>query len=97
MNPNVPVVTAPYAMIAETLQGKTPANFVLTNLNTALSQANVESVFTNTNFANLMALLNGTSSATCLPTAMAPKCQPSPAIPRRRPTVRFGMIRAPRN
>jgi hypothetical protein len=58
----VAITSAPYAMVADTLQGKTPANFVLTNLNTDLTQANVENVFSTTNFPLLMSLLGGSSN-----------------------------------
>lgn len=63
LNPDTFIGTSPVAMVADSLQGYSAGQFLMTNANTSLSQGNVETVFTNTNFANLMALLDGTSSA----------------------------------
>jgi hypothetical protein len=62
MSPDVPIVSSAYAMVADTLQGKTLSNFILTNANSSLQQANVETVFSNVNYPKLTALLNGTST-----------------------------------
>jgi hypothetical protein len=64
MTPDVPITSAPYAMVAQTLQGKTPANFILSNLNagSSLNQNSVETVFSSSNYAQLLALLGGSSN-----------------------------------
>ena len=85
MTPDVAVTSAPYAMIADTLQGKTPANFVLTNLNSSLTQANVENVFSTTNYPLLLALLGGSSNQYVMAGANGaadlPSVSGSPATP----------------
>ena len=64
MTPDVPITSAPYAMVAETLQGKAPTDLIQvhSDVNNALTQANAEFAFSATNFPLLQALLNGTSS-----------------------------------
>jgi hypothetical protein len=58
------VQTVPYAMYADTLQGKTPTDLIQVNTTTAqVSQANLESVFdTLANITKLQNLIAGTSS-----------------------------------
>jgi hypothetical protein len=62
MTPDVPLTSSAYAMVAQTLEGKQVSDFILTNVNTSLSQANVEYLFTNTNYPTLKALVDGTST-----------------------------------
>ncbi|NJL26147.1 MAG: hypothetical protein HC902_13945, partial [Calothrix sp. SM1_5_4] len=64
MTPDVPIVSSAYAMVAETLQGKAPADFVQIrdDATNDLSQANLEEAFNSTNWPRLQALLNGSSS-----------------------------------
>ena len=71
MTPDVPITSAAYAMVAETLQGKAASDFIMTNVNTSLSQVNMDYIFTNTNYANLKALVDGTSSQYILSTPTA--------------------------
>ncbi|MGZ3721728.1 MAG: hypothetical protein ACXVA9_02280, partial [Bdellovibrionales bacterium] len=71
MTPNVPITSAAYAMVAETLQGKATSDFILGNLNSSLRQANVEYIFSNLNYPNLKALVDGTSSQYILATPTA--------------------------
>ncbi|WP_415063600.1 glycine-rich domain-containing protein [Bdellovibrio sp.] len=52
------VRSVPYAMYAQSLQGKTPTNFVQTSAN--ITQPNVESVFSH--FTELMDIVSGSSS-----------------------------------
>ncbi|MGE3760165.1 MAG: hypothetical protein AB7H97_20540, partial [Pseudobdellovibrionaceae bacterium] len=63
MTPDVPIGSAAYAMIAETLQGKRPADFIQVHddVTNDLNQANVENIFSSTNYPKLTALLGGTS------------------------------------
>lgn len=64
MSPDVPVTSAAYAMIAETLEGKHAADFVQVRDDAThdLNQTNVESIFSVANFAKLVALLSGDAS-----------------------------------
>ena len=64
MTPDVPIVSSAYSMVAETLQGKRPVDFlqVRENGTTALSQANAEYAFSATNWNKLKELIDGTSS-----------------------------------
>lgn len=62
MTPDFPITSTPYAMMADSLQGKGPSDFLQVPGTTALTQANLESVFSGPNFAELTALLNGTST-----------------------------------
>src|SRR6185312_8087072 len=62
MSPDVPIVSSAYAMIADTLQGHPASDFLLSNVNSDLQQANLENVFSNVNYPKLSALLNGTST-----------------------------------
>ncbi len=58
------VYAMPYALYADTLQGKVPSDFIHKNQTTAvLTQANLESVFQSTSYVTeLLALINGTST-----------------------------------
>jgi hypothetical protein len=64
LSPSLAIQAAPFAMYADTVQGKVPTDFIEVNTGTAaVSQANVESVFASTgNVTQLLALINGTSS-----------------------------------
>ena len=61
MTPDIPLTSAAYAMVAETLQGHSASEFLLSNNNTSLQQANVEYAFSNTNWPTLKSLIDGTS------------------------------------
>src|SRR6202011_5910950 len=52
-----------FADTANSLDGYTKNDFILTNTNTSLNQANVESVFTASNYTQLMALLSGNATS----------------------------------
>ena len=60
MTPDVPISSAAYALVADTLQGKVATDLVQIRdeVGTDLSQANVENVFSATNYAKLLQLLN---------------------------------------
>lgn len=81
--------SVPYAMVAdsaESLQGKQSTDFLSVNAGApnALTQANVENVFTASNYAVLTALLNGTSTIYTKPAAngtLALPNVPAPATP----------------
>src|ERR1019366_7270179 len=62
MTPDVPIVSSAYAMIAETLQGKTPQDFIFSNVNSQLQQVNVDYIFSNLNYPTLKALVDGTAT-----------------------------------
>lgn len=66
LSPNMPLDSVPTAVVAEqanSLQGLTPSQLVKINSSTAvLTQANLESIFSSTNYPALVALLAGTSS-----------------------------------
>ncbi len=64
MTPDVPLASAPYAMVAESLQGKAATDLVQINsdANNSLTQANVEYLFSNTNYPRVKALVDGTST-----------------------------------
>lgn len=62
MSPDLKIQGAPYALIAESIQGKTPSNFVQVNAAANVNQANVESIFTGANYAQLVSLIGGTST-----------------------------------
>ena len=73
MSPNVPIVSAAFAMVADTLRGLTPADLVQVNGASAmLTQPNVENIFSNINYPKLDALLNGTSTQYLPTTPVAP-------------------------
>ncbi len=59
MSPDVPIASAAYAMVAESLQGKAPQDFINVNddATTDLTQSNVNLVFNTTNFPRLQQLL----------------------------------------
>jgi hypothetical protein len=58
------VQTVPYALYADSLQGKLPGDFVQVNSTVALTQANLESVFASAaNVTELLALISGTSTS----------------------------------
>ena len=61
MTPDIPLTSSAYAMVAETLNGHSASDFVLTNVNSSLSQVNVEYAFSNTNWPTLKSLIDGTS------------------------------------
>ena len=61
MTPDLVIQSSPYANVAESLQGKMPADFLQLGSG-SLSQANVETVFSTTNFPKLGTLLAGTST-----------------------------------
>jgi hypothetical protein len=64
MNPDIPMAAAAYATVAQTLQGKRPADFIQVHndVTNKLTQANVENVFSSTNYPKLTALLGGGST-----------------------------------
>ena len=62
LSPSVPVVSSAYAMVADSLNGKSDADFIQVNGTSALTQANEEYAFSLTNWPRLKALLDGTSS-----------------------------------
>ena len=61
MTPDVPIGSSAYAMVAETLQGKRPTDFVQTrdDVSTDLNQTNIETIFSAVNFAKLVQILSG--------------------------------------
>jgi len=64
MNPDIPITSSAYAMIAETLEGKHAADFLQVKddgANFSLNQVNLEEAFSFTNWPKLQALLNGNS------------------------------------
>ena len=61
MTPDIPLTSSAYAMVAETLGGHSASEFILSNVNSSLSQANVEYAFSNTNWPTLKSLIDGTS------------------------------------
>jgi len=64
VSPDYPIAATPYAFHADSLQGRTPADFMQgrSDASYQLTQGNLESVFSNTNFTKLSALLSGTST-----------------------------------
>ena len=62
--PSLSIGSTPSALVAETLQGKAPSDFLQTDVAgaNALSQANLLSAFTAVNYPKLMDLINGTST-----------------------------------
>ncbi len=60
MSPDVPIASSAYAMIADTLQGRRPTDFVQLrdDVTYDLNQGNVENVFSSTNYARLQQLLS---------------------------------------
>jgi len=64
LSPDVPIVAAPYAVVADTVQGKAPADFIQVNSSSAqLTQAGLESVFASpAAVTELVALATGTST-----------------------------------
>ncbi len=65
LTPNVPITSAAYALYADRLQGKEAADFIQVkdDAGTELNQANVEDVFSATNYPKLQNLLNNTFNA----------------------------------
>jgi hypothetical protein len=65
LTPDVTITSASYALVANTLEGKTAAEFVQVKDDgaTDLNQSNVENVFSVANYAKLLQLLNNTFSA----------------------------------
>ena len=62
LSPDTIVDTVPNALVAESLQGFGPTNFVQTD-STQLTQTNVANIFSATNYPLLTALLGGTSTS----------------------------------
>ncbi|MGE0634452.1 MAG: hypothetical protein AB7O96_18700, partial [Pseudobdellovibrionaceae bacterium] len=64
LNSDFVVRSVPYAMIADSVQGKVPSDFVQVNTTgtKVLSQANLEQIFDGTAFTELSALIAGTST-----------------------------------
>ena len=64
LSPDIAVVSTPYALVADSVQGKSPTDFIQVNGSTAaLTQANLESVFsTSPNVSQLQSLIAGTST-----------------------------------
>lgn len=60
MSPYHTIRSVPYALVANSLQGKVTSDFLQPKSSTQLSQTNLETVFAN--YTELMALINGTSS-----------------------------------
>jgi len=62
MTPNVPISSAAFAMVADTLDGKSSAEFVQVrdDVGTDLNQTNIENIFSAANYAKLLHLLNNT-------------------------------------
>lgn len=60
LTPDLKVESSPYAVIAETLQGKAPEDFLQVNTSAgqALSQSNLENIFSSTNYQKLLDLLS---------------------------------------
>jgi hypothetical protein len=65
MSPDVPIEAAAYSIVAETLQGKRPSDFIQVHddVSNKLTQANVENIFSATNYPKLTDLLSGASSS----------------------------------
>jgi hypothetical protein len=65
LSPNFNMGALPYAMVAESLQGKAPSDLVQVRDDAGydLNQSNIENVFSATNFAKLLQLLNNTFTA----------------------------------
>ncbi len=62
MTPDVPIEASAYAMVADTVQGVPLSGLIQVNddVGTDLNQSNVETVFSATNYAKLLQLLNNT-------------------------------------
>jgi hypothetical protein len=65
ISPNMALDSVPNAMVAETVQGLAPADFVQVNSggSAVLSQANLENIFSSTNYPNLVNLLSVTPTS----------------------------------
>ncbi len=65
LTPDVPIESSAYAMIADTIQGKTLTDLIQVkdDVGTDLTQANVENVFSASNYAKLIQLLTNTLSS----------------------------------
>ena len=72
MSPDLTLRGSPYSSIAETVQGKAPADFVQINTGRNLNQTNIETIFDGTNYADLLALVLGTSTKYVKATPTAP-------------------------
>lgn len=55
-----PIRAVPYAMVADSLQGKAPSDFIGVSAANNLTQSNVQNIFNN--YSTLLSLINGTSS-----------------------------------
>src|ERR1019366_2659603 len=64
MTPNVPISSAPFAMVADTLQGKAPTDLIQVHndATNSLNQANAEYIFSNLNFPKLKSIVDGNST-----------------------------------
>ena len=62
MSPDLTLRGSPYSAVAETLQGKSPSQFLQPNSANALTQLNLETIFAGGNFAKLTNLLAGNST-----------------------------------
>ena len=64
MTPGVPIVSSAYALVADTLQGKSADQFiqVADGGTSALTQANTGYAFSTTNWPKLKALIDGAST-----------------------------------
>ncbi len=74
LTPDFAMTSAPMSTGAETLQGRAPADFLQPKDDTPtdLTQANLENVFSTSNYSILQQLLNGTSSYFTPPAPSAP-------------------------
>ena len=87
MSPDIVVGTIPYANVASSLDGVLPTQLIKVNtdISHVLTQANVESVFTVSNYPLLIDLLSGTSTkylpATTAAGATLPTYSGSPTTP----------------
>ncbi|NJL25982.1 MAG: hypothetical protein HC902_12995, partial [Calothrix sp. SM1_5_4] len=64
LSPDTVITSVPGALVAETLQGYSPASFLKVRLDgsTSLNQFNLEEAFNSTNWPRLRSLLDGDSS-----------------------------------
>lgn len=62
LSPDILIDAVPYAMVADTLQGKDASQFLQLGTIATLTQSNVENVFSSGNYATLVSLLAGTDN-----------------------------------
>lgn len=81
LSPDVQIGATPYAFVADTLQGKTPTNFIQVNTaSSAVTQANLEQIFsTQSRVSELAQLMEGTSAKYLAPNTNGTVLIPSPA------------------